>query len=82
MLLFNPQRSQCQPADARSQAIFSFFFKDFSAFVLRLLHGHNNSAARQELCKQMIHLPVLDGSSFNRVCNEQVAFRDSDQMSD
>ena len=68
--------------DDLMEQIFTFLVKDFSRFALRMLLDHNNSAAQQELFRQMIKQPLLDDARFDRVWTGQVlVLRDCYEMS-
>jgi acyl-CoA dehydrogenase len=71
-----------QVDDDLVEQIFTFLIKDFSGFALRMLLDHNNSAAQQDLFRQMLKQPQLDDERFERVWNEQVlSLRDCYVMS-
>jgi acyl-CoA dehydrogenase len=55
-----------------TEQIFTFLVRDFSTAALNMVMSHDNSAAQEEIFRQMIKKPVNDTESFNKVWEERV----------
>jgi acyl-CoA dehydrogenase len=58
--------------DSIIEEIFNFLVRDFSAYVLSLYTGQDNTPVQQELILKMIKKPVVDNENFNRVWEQYV----------
>jgi len=60
------------------EEIFGLLVKDYSQYALRMILDHENTAAQEELFRQMIAKPVTDAGRSERVWQEHVyALRDA-----
>ena len=64
------------------EQIFSFLVKDYSAFALQMILGHDNSAKQEEMYHKMIRKPVQDSNGFGRVWDTVHALKDQYVMND
>lgn len=54
------------------EQIFAFLVKDFSAFSLQMILGHDNSSEQEEIFYKMIKKPVADDAGADRVWQDFV----------
>ena len=64
------------------EQIFTFLVKDYSAFALQMILGHDNSAAQEEIFYKMIKKPAQDKEGFNRVWENIYALKDQYVMNE
>ena len=64
------------------EQVFTFLVKDYSSFALAMILGHDNSAAQEELFRQMIKKPAEDKAGFNRVWQSVYALKDQYVMNE
>lgn len=64
------------------EQIFTFLVKDYSGFALTMILGQDNSAAQEEIFKQMIKKPAPDKAGFSRVWETVSALQDQYVMNE
>jgi len=57
--------------------IFALLVRDFSAYALQMVTDHSNSAAQEELFRQMLLKPVQDDAAFAQLWQQVLALKDA-----